>query len=675
MRIPIVAACTLAALSVGDLTHQALANPNTLSGNQNPAASNYVVPTTSANNTNVSAGIEQPAYNNYVVPTQTPTAPAIQPEAPIKPQFAQTPLTSPRTQPRVTTQSDVAVTATDVQIIGATEELQQIVRSAIATRPGGGTNQVQRDKDVAAILGTGLFTNARVTTQPNSAGVKVVYQVQPVIVRSLQLVNAQVLTPAVANNAFKTQLGTTVSPAALRQGVQQIQKWYTDNGYVLAQVVTVRPESNGVVTVEVAEGVVGDVNFRFFDKDGKAIEGRTKPDFLKRELKLKPGQVFRADVARQDLQQLYQLGLFDKADVALNGDARKVEVTYDLTERLARSVNAGGGYNNDSGLFGTVSYRDQNIGGVNQQVGLNVQVGQRDLQFDGKFSDPYRSSNPDRLGYSIDAFRRRSISSTFNEDIKLANGDTVREGQFGGGLSFSRPIDNNVQASVGLNYTRTSIRDRSGKISPVDGEGNQLSFSKTGVDDLVTVSAGLTKDQRNNPLNPTQGSVMNLTTEQSIPVGNGNILMNRIQGNYSQYVPAKILGTDQQEVLAFNVQAGTTIGDLPPYQAFNLGGANSVRGYSNGGVASGRSYVLASAEYRVPLFSPVGGVLFADYASDLGSSDTVPGEPGVVRGKPGSGFGYGAGLRLNSPIGIIRADYGFNTQGEGRLQLGIGQRF
>jgi outer membrane protein insertion porin family len=46
-----------------------------------------------------------------------------------------------------------------------------------------------------------------------------------------------------------------------------------------------------------------------------------------------------------------------------------------------------------------------------------------------------------------------------------------------------------------------------------------------------------------------------------------------------------------------------------------------------------------------------------------------------VRGKPGTGLGYGAGLRVNSPIGIIRADYGFNDKGDSQLQFGLGQRF
>jgi outer membrane protein insertion porin family len=92
-------------------------------------------------------------------------------------------------------------------------------------------------------------------------------------------------------------------------------------------------------------------------------------------------------------------------------------------------------------------------------------------------------------------------------------------------------------------------------------------------------------------------------------------------------------------------------------------------------VGSGRSYVLASAEYRFPVVQSVGGVLFADFASDLGSGDTVLGNPAGVRNKPGIGFGYGAGVRFNSPLGLLRADYGMSDQGEGRLHFGIGQSF
>ncbi len=47
------------------------------------------------------------------------------------------------------------------------------------------------------------------------------------------------------------------------------------------------------------------------------------------------------------------------------------------------------------------------------------------------------------------------------------------------------------------------------------------------------------------------------------------------------------------------------MGDLPPYEAFPIGGTNSVRGYSEGGVGSGRNYAAGTAEFHFPLFKPI----------------------------------------------------------------------
>ena len=696
-----VAISTLAILAAGELANQAIASPDSANSTSEPAARNYVIPVQASPTSQPLAAVTSPegaVEPEFAQSTQTPvrstsTNNVVVNATPTSERSVRTPVSSTnqssgattstvaqsnRTPAQSTNGNELAVIATDVEVAGVTEELQQVILNTVRTRPGSQTTQSQLQNDVTAILNTGLFADARVNSSSHRDGLDVVFQAKPVVVRSLQLSGNKVLTPAIANDIFKPQLGQSISPAAMRQGVQKLQQWYKDNGYVLAQVVSAQPRSNGVVAIEVAEGIIGDINVRFLDKEGNPTNGRTREDFINRELKLKPGEVFRVDVARQDLQHLYKTGLFDNANVSLNGDAKNVEVTYELIERQARGINVGGGYSANSGIFGTISYKDQNFGGINQQLGLDVQVGSRDLQFDANFTNPYRASNPDRPGFNVNAFRRRSVSSTFDDDfngsLEVDDYDEPREGQFGAGVSLSRPVGE-WDASVGVNYTRTSIRDRDGDIIPVDELGNPLSFSGTGIDDLFTVSAGVARDERDNPINPTQGSLLRLSTEQSVPVGNGNILMNRVQANYSQYVPVSLLGSKDPEVLAFNVQGGTTIGDLPPYRAFNLGGLNSVRGYAPGDVASGRSYVLASAEYRVPIFDPVGAVVFADFASDLGSGDTVPGEPGVVRGKPGAGFGYGAGLRVNSPLGVIRADLGFNDQGESRLQFGLGQRF
>ncbi|MEL6249868.1 MAG: BamA/TamA family outer membrane protein, partial [Cyanobacteria bacterium J06627_15] len=173
------------------------------------------------------------------------------------------------------------------------------------------------------------------------------------------------------------------------------------------------------------------------------------------------------------------------------------------------------------------------------------------------------------------------------------------------------------------------------------------------------------------------GNLIRFGTEQSIPVGSGSIFFNRLRSSYSQYVPVNFTGFGEgPETLAFNVQAGTVLGDLPPYEAFSLGGTNSVRGYEEGDLGSGRSFVQATAEYRFPLFTQfLGGTLFVDVASDLGSGDSVLGNPAGVRDKPGSGFGYGVGIRVNTPLGALRLDYGFNDQGDSRIHFGLGERF
>lgn len=693
MRVSCAAIFTLATLTSLDLNHRVSASPMQIP-EQKSNSSNFAVQAqqevgiaqqsqsaVQASNTRSDAQYYQDYQKAVVVPTED-TANNV---------LNQTQL-STNSQPPILNQpssvsipvppaNDLVVTATDVQIVGASEELEQNIRKVIQTRVGEETSAGKLQQDTKAILNTGLVADARVDSRSTPSGLSVVYQVEPVIVRSLQLSGAKALPLDVALDRFKSQLGNPISPTTISQSVDQINLWYAQNNYQLARVLAVRPSLDGVLTLEVAEGVVDDVKFLFFNEDGKAIDqqgkpiqGRTQQNFLRRELKIKPGQVFREDLVQQDLQQLYQMGLFQSVNVALEGNAKSVDVIYKLTEIPTNAVNLGGGYNQDSGIFGTVSYKDQNVGGINQQLGVDIQASPRDLQFGASFTSAYRPTNPDRLGYQIKAFSNRGISETFNDNINLPNDDKVRERQFGGSITLQRPIDD-WQTSLGLNYTRTSIRDRDGKISPLDELGNPLSLSGSGIDDLTTVSFTAIKDQRDNLINPTQGSVLSFSTEQSIPIGLGNISMNRLQANYSHYLPVQLLGKKDLEVLAFNIQGGTTIGDLPPYEAFNLGGVNSVRGYSLGDVGSGRSFVLASAEYRFPIFNLIGGTVFADFGSDLGSGDTVLGEPGVVRKKPGTGFGYGVGLRLDSPLGLIRADFGINNQGDSRLQLGIGQRF
>lgn len=64
------------------------------------------------------------------------------------------------------------------------------------------------------------------------------------------------------------------------------------------------------------------------------------------------------------------------------------------------------------------------------------------------------------------------------------------------------------------------------------------------------------------------------------------------------------LGFDQRLQAYLCGKGGAIIGDLPPYEAFPIGGTASVRGYGEGSVGSGRNYVAGTAELHFPLVAP-----------------------------------------------------------------------
>jgi outer membrane protein insertion porin family len=596
-------------------------------------------------------------------------------------------------------EAEPRVLVAEVQVEAATGELDEnlrtIVYNSIETRPGRTTTRTQLQQDINNIFATGFFAAVDAVPEDTDLGVRVTYVVQPnPVLTEVNVEGNQVLPEAVVDEIFADQTGQIINLLDFQDGILELNQWYQDRGYVLAQVIAAPEVSDdGVVTLEVAEGVIEEIEVRFLNEDGDAVnedgepvDGRTHDYIITREFDTEPGDVFNQAQIEQDFQSVFALQIFEDVTPGLepgDDDPRKVKVIVNVTERNTGSVAAGLGFNFTGDLFGTVSFRQDNFGGNNQKLSAEAQLSTRDILFDISFTDPWIAGDPFRTSYTLNAFARRSINLNFDggpNEINLANGDRVRIRRIGGGVSFSRPLGNNWTATVGTLAQNISSRDADGSAVAFDEEGNPLTFSASrgggAVDELWTFPLSATWDRRNDPFNPTSGGILRLNTEQSIPVGRGSIFMNRLRGSYSHYIPVSFINlNDGPQALAFNLQVGTIVGDLPPYEAFALGGTNSIRGYDEGEVGSGRSYAQFTAEYRFPLFSFLGAALFLDAGSDLGSGNAVPGAPGPSRDKPGSGFGYGAGLRVQTPLGPLRIDYGFNDQGEGRIHFGIGERF
>ncbi|NJK38512.1 MAG: BamA/TamA family outer membrane protein [Oscillatoriales cyanobacterium RM2_1_1] len=626
--------------------------------------------------------------------------PDLSPERPIPGTGVPVPTPSQQSAP------EPEVLVAEVVVAGAINpEVEARVYEAISTRPGLTTTRTQLQRDINAIFSIGLFRNVRAVPEDTPLGVRVTFVVEPnPTLQAVVVEGDQVLPQEVIDQAFAGQVGKTIDLNQVGDAIETINTWYQENGYVLAQIVAapeVTPE--GTITLTVAEGVIENIRVRYLNRDGEAtdeegqpIEGNTREFIITREIELKPGDVFNQRKAQQDLARVFGLGIFEDVRLELepgNEDPSEAIVIVNVIERSTGSLALGGGISSATGLFGTVSYQEQNLGGNNQRLGAEVQLGEDILLLDLSFTDPWIAGDPYRTSYTVNIFRRRAISLIFEEgqdedkDVRLPNGDRVRIIRTGGGITFTRPfaetpyVDPDFVTSLGLQYQRVEAADAESGITPRDDAGKLLTASESGQDDLITLQFGIAQDRRNNTIFPTSGYTFRVGTEQSIPVGSGSIFYNRVRGSYNFFLPVDILDfiPDAPEALAFSIQAGTILGDFPPYEAFPLGGASTVRGWREGALGVARSFVLGSVEYRFPIFSVgnflIGGALFVDAATALGTQSTVPGNPGGIRGKPGSGLGFGAGLRVQSPLGPIRIDYGINNLGEGRIHFGIGERF
>ncbi|MGF1567653.1 MAG: BamA/TamA family outer membrane protein [Nodosilinea sp.] len=636
--------------------------------------------------------------NQTAPPEETPAEEGTPAEGEAGPETEETAPPEAEAEPRVLV-AEVIVQSDQGDI---DTELVDLVYSVIETRAGRTTTRTQLQQDINNIFATGFFADVDARPTDTDLGVQVTFVVAPnPVLTDVQVTGNEVLPQTVVDEIFADQKGEIINLLEFQDGILELNQWYQDNGYVLAQVVAAPQVSpDGLVTLEVAEGVIESIQVRFrneegesVDDEGNPIDGRTQDYIITREFETMPGDVFNQARIEQDFQRVFGLQIFEDVVPGLEPgteDPRQVNLIVNVTERSTGSVAAGLGFNFTGDLFGTVSYRQDNFGGNNQKFTAEAQLSTRDILFDLSFTDPWIAGDPFRTSYTATAFARRTINLNFDggpspinlpdpdntDPNNFSSGDRARIRRLGGGITFSRPLDNGWTVAVGTLVQNVSARDFDGGIAPVDAKGNPLTISPTGVDDLWTFPISATLDRRNDPFNPTSGGILRLNTEQSIPLGRGSIFMNRLRGSYSHYIPISLINfSDGPQALAFNIQLGTIVGDAPPYEAFALGGTNSIRGYDEGEVGSGRSYAQFTAEYRFPLFSFLGGALFLDVGSDLGSGNAVPGAPGPARGKPGSGYGYGAGVRIQTPLGPLRIDYGLNDSGEGRIHFGIGERF
>ncbi len=613
-------------------------------------------------------------------------------------------------------------------------KLELAAYDSMSIKPGSIVNNQILNQELNAIYASGWFSGVKIKSQDGPLGVRLIVNVVPnPILNKVELepINS-VISDAYVDKIFNNSYGKTLNLNEFQNKIEIIKKRYENGGYSLARINGPdRISENGIVTLSISEGIVSDVKLRFPGSDGESIvdgkprKGKTKEWVIKRELKTQPGTIFNRKILEADISRLYATSLFDDVKVSLGPDnlnPGQVIIFLDLSEQRTGSLTGGLGYSNSSGIFASIGLQETNALGRAWSTNLNLNFGEYSTTYNFSLSDPWIKGDKHKTSFRTNIFLSRDYPQEFKseENGKIyAVNDKIPSStdsfssivleKTGGGFSFSRPLNDGDPFKVtkwrvlaGMNFKKVKMIDGSGNkkpygdVTPTSGNISEIICIGFTPNDgscpeentLVSVIASTTRNNLNNSANPTSGNKLTFGTEQFISMGENSPTFNRMRASYSYFIPTKLINLTKEckssnssnddcpQAIGFQFKAGTILGELPPYEAFCMGGTSSVRGWGSCDLAVSKSFVEGTVEYRFPVWRMISGALFVDAGSDLGSQKDVPGKPGKLLQKSGSGYSLGGGVGVKTPIGPLRLDVASkDLSGDWRYTLGVGWKF
>lgn len=546
------------------------------------------------------------------------------------------------------------------------------IAAALKTKPGMQFTEAGLSEDLSAIYDLGWFYDLRPEFKTVPEGVQVIYHVmENPVYQKTEVEGNTVLNKQRVASFFDLEQGKIANLKNINKCVQKLEEEYRSNGYILARVTDVHMEKDGTLKVAVNEGVV----------EGFKVKGnvKTKDYVVTREMKLKKGEPFNAKAARRSMQRVYNLGYFEDVNIKLNPgrEPNGVEVEISVVEMNTGTFGIGAGYSNADGFVGMVSIGDKNFRGIGDKINLRWEFGGEDNKnYDFSYTRPWLDDK--ETSATINLYDITNEYADYNIDgDEIARYDKKRRGQE---ITFSRRTHNEFVS----NYITIKNRDDIYK-GPADGYEDDVNqyyeeefkqsphFKKEwmpqtpeerrkenfGVTRSITL--GRVYDSRDNIYDPHEGKRIGYSVEWAGGMG-GDFDFTKWTADWRYYFRA-----GGESVWALNLGAGYASGDMPLSQRFTMGGSDTLRGYEDDQFR-GNSMLKATLEYRFPIVKKVQGVLFTDngYAWDKRHEDEF--DMGLLKNS------YGVGLRINSPLGPVKLDYGYGEDG-GKFHFSFGGQF
>ena len=572
---------------------------------------------------------------------------------------------------------------TGLSISGVTAQQQADLLPILTERVGDAVSVDGVFRDVTNLGNTGYFSevNPVFTTVPEGVKLDFAVTVNP-ITTGVSFEGNTVYTSEVLTKFMDIQPGQVLNSVYVGQKIQGINAAYARDGYMLAHVDGIRVDDQGVLHVHIVEGIVEDII--------PAGNKKTRDKVITREFVQKKGKPFNKFLVRRSVERVYNLGFFDDVNVRMlpgEQDPNNVIIEIDVLEHKTGTITLGAGYSKSDGLMGIIEFGEENFRGTGDKFKVHWEIGgkKKYKNYQISYLKPWIDSKGTSLGFSF--FNREDEYTDYNED-----GNEVAEynkKSRGFNISFGRQTGEYTRDYLTLESRKDSYKwdsdDSSGyrydtdAISNTTGSGNDWNntnpstggswnfasnnYVKNNFGRINSITWQKVYDSRDNIYDPTRGRRISYTAQWAGHGLGGDFDFYKFTAEARMY---KKLGA--KNVLAFRARGGFIQGDAPYSQLFTLGGADSLRGYEDDQFR-GKYMYNATLEFRFPIVKKVSGVLF----TDIGDAWDAPNVT-WYNSKKTFNYGVGAGVRVTTPIGPVKLDYGVGKH-KNKFHFSFGTQF
>jgi len=428
----------------------------------------------------------------------------------------------------------------------------------------------------------------------------------------------------------------------IRKDVQALTSLYADQGYAFAAVTPMIKENPEDMTVDI-DFKIEKKKLVYFERISIVGNTKTRDKVIRRELKIKEGDLFSAEGLRKSHMNLQRLGYFEEINIVHSEGSEEnlMNLKVEVKERPTGAFSIGAGYSSFNKLFGLVRVSQNNLFGKGQQLAVEGAFGGRINEYSLSFTEPWYNDRPLSVGF--DLYNR---STDYDDYDKDSTGLVLRAGY---------PIGELVRLSGRYLYEEIEVYN----ITPWASYYIQELLGESSTSSLAAM---IRRDTRNRFFNPTAGSDNSFTVEYAGGFLGGTNYFTRYILDSGWFFP---MPWKEHTIFArgkMGLVAKRTGGDLPAYEKFYLGGLNSLRGYewasvspidpATGTKIGGEKMALFNLEYIFPIIKDAGlvGVVFYDQGNVWSEDENW--DFGHLRKS------YGGGFRYYSPLGPLRLEYG-----------------